>query len=91
MKNSYITLLLLLSFESYSLNIDGVLDEPEWKEAHTIATFYNVYPYTLEISQKKTNVKIFTNENGIYVGSMSGMEFTVQEENLPKEHQEYQR
>ena len=68
MKNFYIALLLLLSINSYSLNIDGVLDEPEWKEADTITTFYNVYPYTLEISQKKTNVKIFTNEDGIYVG-----------------------
>ena len=28
---------------------------------------------------------------GTYVGSMSGMEFTVEEDDLPKEHQEYHR
>ena len=44
----------------------------------------------LEVSLN--TVKVYLQyKNGIYVGSMSGMEFTVQEENLPKEHQEYQR
>ncbi|MDC0182547.1 hypothetical protein OAJ43_00135 [Nitrosomonadales bacterium] len=44
----------------------------------------------LEVSLN--TVKVYLQyKNGIYVGSMSGMEFTVAEESLPKEHQEYQR
>ncbi len=44
----------------------------------------------LEVSLN--TVKIYLQfRNGIYVGSMSGMEFTVQEDDLPREHQEYQR
>lgn len=44
----------------------------------------------LEVSLN--TVKIYLQyRNGIYVGSMSGMEFTVEEGDLPKEHQEYQR
>jgi hypothetical protein len=44
----------------------------------------------LEVSLN--TVKIYLQfRNGIYVGSMSGMEFTVLEDDLPREHQEYQR
>ena len=44
----------------------------------------------LEISLN--TVKIYLQyRKGTYVGSMSGMEFTVEESLLPKEHQEYQR
>ncbi|MDA9642543.1 hypothetical protein N9S84_00450 [Nitrosomonadales bacterium] len=44
----------------------------------------------LEVSLN--TVKIYLQySNGIYVGSMSGMEFTVEESDLPKEHQEYHR
>ena len=44
----------------------------------------------LEVSLN--TVKIYLQyKKGTYVGSMSGMEFTVEESLLPKEHQEYQR
>ena len=37
-------------------------------------------------------VKIYLQyRNGVYVGSMSGMEFTIEEGDLTKEHQEYHR
>jgi hypothetical protein len=44
----------------------------------------------LEVSLN--TVKIYLQyKNGIYVGSMSGMEFTVQEDDLPRQYKEYQR
>ena len=37
-------------------------------------------------------VKIYLQyRNGVYVGSMSGMEFTIEEGDVTKEHQEYHR
>ena len=58
----------------------------------------SVIGYILEYRPKKhleislNTVKIYLQyRKGTYVGSMSGMEFTVEESLLPKEHQEYQR
>ena len=58
----------------------------------------SVIGYTLDFRQKNhlevslNTVKIYLQyRNGVYVGSMSGMEFTVEESDLPKEHQDYQR
>ena len=44
----------------------------------------------LEISLNTVKINL-QYRNGVYVGSMSGMEFTVEEGDLPKEHQEFQR
>ena len=58
----------------------------------------SVIGYILEYRPKNhlevslNTVKIYLQyRKGTYVGSMSGMEFTVEESLLPKEHQEYQR
>jgi|TARA_B110000971_G_scaffold213425_1_gene244245 hypothetical protein len=58
----------------------------------------SVIGYILDFRQKNhlevslNTVKInLQYRNGVYVGSMSGMEFTVEEGDLPKEHQEYHR
>ena len=58
----------------------------------------SVIGYILEYRPKEhleislNTVKIYLQyRKGTYVGSMSGMEFTVEESLLPKEHQEYQR
>jgi len=58
----------------------------------------SVIGYILEYRPKNhlevslNTVKIYLQyRKGTYVGSMSGMEFTVEENLLPKEHQEYQR
>ena len=51
------------------ISIDGVLDEKEWETARKIDTFYEVFPYSLkEISDFKTDILIFENPNGIYIG-----------------------
>jgi len=44
----------------------------------------------LEVSLNTVKINL-QYRNGVYVGSMSGMEFTVEEADLPKEHQDYQR
>ena len=58
----------------------------------------SVIGYRLEYRPKEhleislNTVKIYLQyRKGTYVGSMSGMEFTVEESLLPKEHQDYQR
>jgi hypothetical protein len=58
----------------------------------------SVIGYILEYRPKEhleislNTVKIYLQyRKGTYVGSMSGMEFTVEESLLPKEHQDYQR
>lgn len=68
MKNLFINLSLLLSFNIYAVSVDGILDEPEWQQAESFSTFYEVYPFTLEPAKNQTEVKIFTNQDGIYVG-----------------------
>ena len=51
------------------ISIDGVLDEEEWQTAKKINTFYEVFPYSLkEISDFKTDILIFENPDGIYIG-----------------------
>ena len=51
------------------ISIDGVLDEREWETARKIDTFYEVFPYSLkEISDFKTDILIFENPDGIYIG-----------------------
>ena len=51
------------------ISIDGVLDEREWETARKIDTFYEVLPYSLkEISDFKTDILIFENPDGIYIG-----------------------
>ena len=64
--NLILSLSILFAMKTLALDIDGVLDEPEWVDADSFSTFYDVFPYTLEESNKKTIVKIFSNENGIY-------------------------
>ena len=67
MKALYLTLSLsiLFAIKTLALDIDGVLDEPEWLDADSFSTFYDVFPYTLEVSNKKTVVKIFSNKDDI--------------------------
>jgi len=44
----------------------------------------------LEVSINTVKIR-FNYQNGVYVGSMSGLEFVVKESDLPKDTEEYQR
>ena len=48
--------------------IDANLNEPEWDTAITINQYSEVIPFTLQPAEERTVAKIFSNENGIYVG-----------------------
>ena len=73
MRNFHITYLFIPLFLSLALkaeiDIDGVLDEPEWQEAITLNDFYEVYPYSLrEVTDFKTQILIIESEEGLYFG-----------------------
>ena len=48
--------------------IDAALDEKSWDEAYVIDEYFEVSPYTLLQAEEKTITKIFSNEEGIYIG-----------------------
>ena len=58
----------MTSLSANEIVIDGRLDESLWDEAKVINEFFEVSPYTLLKPEEKTITKIFSNENGIYVG-----------------------
>ena len=73
MRNFHITYLFITLFLSLALkaeiDIDGLLDEPEWQEAITLNDFYEVYPYSLrEVTDFKTQILIIESEEGLYFG-----------------------
>ncbi len=65
---NYFFLLFSLFVNAESIVIDANLDEPEWDTAITINQYSEVIPFTLQPAEEKTVAKIFSNENGIYVG-----------------------
>ena len=70
LKTTGLILIFILSFSlSSEIKIDGSLDEAEWKEAHVIDRFYEVYPYSLrEVNDYKTQILIIESDKGLYFG-----------------------
>ena len=60
--------LLFSSFLFSTIEVDGKLDEEEWRSAQEISKFYQVGPFTLEEPEQKTVVKVYETEDGLYVG-----------------------
>ena len=67
---SGLLLIASLSMNTYSeITIDGVLDEPEWKNARLVSNFYEVYPYSLEeVKDYKTEILILETKEGLFFG-----------------------
>ena len=63
-------LLLLLSARQApaAITIDGVLDEPEWRQARVFDEFVTTEPRTSEPARYFTEARLYTDESGIYVG-----------------------
>ena len=60
---------IFLNFVSSEIIVDGILDEPEWKDSRKFDTFYEVYPYSLkEVSEFDTEILVYENDEGIYIG-----------------------
>ena len=56
------------SFLVTSITVDGKLDEPEWQKAKLINNFVTVYPNDKSKPKFKTEVRIFSDDKGIYFG-----------------------
>jgi hypothetical protein len=48
--------------------LDGVLDEPEWRQAKSFDAFVTTEPLTLEPAKYHTEALLYTDADGIYVG-----------------------
>ena len=59
---------------SETIVLDGNLDESAWIDSFIIEEYYEVVPYTLKSAKVKTTAKIFSNEDGIYVGFINYQE-----------------
>ncbi|PKF55652.1 hypothetical protein CW748_12405 [Alteromonadales bacterium alter-6D02] len=55
-------------FASNTITLDGKLTESQWQKATHYDEFYKVVPATLESTNNKVNARVFTNEQGIYLG-----------------------
>ena len=64
----YILIFWIPLISGKTIILDGNLDEPEWESAFIIDEYYEVVPFTLNPAKVKTTAKIFSNEEGIYVG-----------------------
>ena len=51
-----------------SIILDGNLSEQEWNDAILINEYYETVPFTLNKAKVKTETKIFSNSDGIFVG-----------------------
>jgi hypothetical protein len=59
-----------------TINLDGKLVEPYWQNATVYRDFYKVQPATLAIDSNKTEARVFTNEQGIYLGIINKQSVT---------------
>jgi len=51
-----------------AITVDGLLDEPEWADAVVYQDFVTVEPLTGDTAKYATEVRMITNEAGIFVG-----------------------
>lgn len=64
------TTLATLAFASNAMavDIDGVLNESQWRNARVLSDFTVTKPFNLAEPQQQTTAKVFTDEKGIYIG-----------------------
>lgn len=67
MKRLFIAIIFLTSFDISSVELDGVIDDIEWKDSKNIDLFYTVYPFSLSESPLKTEARLISNEEGIFI------------------------
>ena len=60
--------LLVMPLSHGSIEIDGVLDEPEWAQATEFKDFVSVVPLTGSPAKYATTVRVIANEDGIFFG-----------------------
>ena len=77
----FLILLSILSASSFALTLDGQLDEPEWAEAEVQTNFVTVSPFSLDAPKFRTETRILTNEEGIYIGFTNDQPIEIQQTN----------
>ena len=77
--------LLILCFSVSSalaaIEIDGVLDEPEWQSAEVYTDFVTVEPLTGDVAKYATEVRMISNEDGLFFGFSNYQPKTVKRVN----------
>ncbi len=53
-----------------NIKINGILDEPEWKQADSAKDFFQFNPYNGKMPSQPTVVKVLYNDNSIYLGAI---------------------
>ena len=77
-----VTLSYLMAPAAYAaITIDGVLDEPEWANARVYTDFVTVEPLTSDPAKYATEVRMITNDEGIFVGFRNYQPATVKRVN----------
>ncbi len=61
-------LLLTLSFHTFSITLDGILDEEQWQNAQHFNKMILVKPYVLSAAKYPTEIWVTSDEKGIYFG-----------------------
>src|SRR5262245_37658874 len=51
------------------IDVDGILDEPEWSEAIPETTFYDSDPYEGARTSQRTEIRVLYDDNSIFVGA----------------------
>tara|TARA_B100000900_G_scaffold409077_1_gene424363 strand:- start:1970 stop:4291 length:2322 start_codon:yes stop_codon:yes gene_type:complete len=66
--SQFLLVFIFSGFSSAAILVDGKLDELEWLDAQKISDFLTVYPNDKSKPKVRTEVRIFSNEKGIYFG-----------------------
>ena len=61
-------ILVLFSFCTHAINLDGLLDDEQWQDAQHFNHMVLVKPYVLTQAQFETEVLVTSDEKGIYFG-----------------------
>ena len=67
-KTSFFVFSIFSSSLLATITVDGKLDEPEWQNAQSISDFVTVYPNDKSKPEFKTEVRVFSDDKGIYFG-----------------------
>jgi len=85
LKNSTVVLatlgILSVSGHVNALTLDGLLNEKEWQSAKLSQRFLTTNPYSLLKPEYKTELRYYSDENGIYVGITNYQPISTQNAN----------
>ena len=51
------------------IDVDGILNEPDWSQAVPETTFYDSDPYEGTVPSQRTEIRVLYDENALYIGA----------------------